>query len=74
MTIDLNTIISTAILMLTAWTLYTVHNMATDAATEKERNKAQDARIEENRARIIGAEEKINGLQLDMVEMGGRKR
>jgi len=74
MTIDLNTLISTAILGLTAWTLYTVHNMATKAAAEEEKNKAQDVRIDENRARIIEAEQKIGQLQVDVAGMEGHRQ
>lgn len=73
MTFDLNTLISTAVLALTAWTLKTVHDMSNKAAAEEEKNKAQDARLDENRARIIEAEGKISDLQMDVAGIkGGR--
>jgi hypothetical protein len=66
MTIDLNTVINAASFALIAWTLKTVHNMSKTQAATEEKDKAQDARIDENRARIISVETKVGRLEVDV--------
>lgn len=77
MTLDLNTVLTVmvAILLgLSTWTLSTVHGLAKAAAASVEKEKAQDAALKENRARIVEAEEDIKELQLEVVELSGGRQ
>jgi hypothetical protein len=69
MTIDINTILTLALLGLSTWTLYTVHGLSTQAAARDEKDKAQDARIDENRARIIDVEGDVSDLKIDLARV-----
>ena len=69
MNFDLNTIISTAVLGLSGWTLYTVHRIETKAAARDEHAKGQDMRIDENRARIIACEDDVKDLQISVARI-----
>jgi len=72
MTIDLNTIINAVVLGLTAWTLRTVHDMAKTQAATVEKHKAIDATLEEDRSRIIGVEDRVGALEVDMARSNPR--
>jgi hypothetical protein len=77
MTIDLNVVLGvmmTILIGLSTWTLVTVHGLAKDAAAASEKEKAQDAWLKEDRARIMRAEDNITELQLEVVSLGGKKR
>lgn len=74
MNVDANTIITAVIgggiLSLSGFILYTLHDMsknqAADRAATFEREKAQDAKISENRSRLIEVEKKVGALEVDM--------
>lgn len=66
MTLDLNTVLNVVVLGLCAWTLKTVHEMAKSQAGAVEHARAQDSTIAENRSRIIGVEERVGGLEVDV--------
>lgn len=77
MTIDLNVVLGvmmTVLLGLSTWTLVTVHRLSNGAAASAEKEAAQDRRLDEDRARIMDVEEKVTDLQLDLVQIGGKKR
>jgi hypothetical protein len=58
-----------AVLTMSGWTLFTVHGLSNASAAREEKDKAQDDKITENRARIIRAEEEINRLQVDVAKL-----
>lgn len=62
----------TVLLGLSCWTLVTLHGLAKQAAAAAEKDKAQDQQIDENRARIIDAEEDISTLQVQVARNEGR--
>lgn len=72
MTLDATTVIGTLLAILIAlsgWTLATVHSLATANAARDEKDKAQDVRIDENRSRIIDAEDKLGDLQVELAAL-----
>lgn len=62
MTLDLNTVLISILLGLSAWTLYTLHNLAKSAAVSEERGK-------ENRSRIIQLEGNVGELKVDFAHL-----
>jgi hypothetical protein len=77
MTIDATNILvvlMTVLLGLSSWTLYTLHGLAVAAAGRDEKDKAQDQRLEEDRARIIEVEGKVGRLEVDVSGFRSRHR
>jgi hypothetical protein len=72
MTIDLNTFISSASLLMIAWTLKTVHDVSKDQAAAKAHAESQDERINENRARIMETETRVSNVELSVARIQER--
>jgi hypothetical protein len=66
-------VLNTAVLGLSGWTLYTVHGLAKLAAAQRVKDEAQDATLDEDRARIIDVERDVAVLKTDVAVLKERR-
>lgn len=67
--LDVNTLLGAAVLALSCWTLYTLHDIAKQMTAGEEKTKAQDEKLAEDRCRIIQVEDDVARLQVDVARL-----